>query len=298
MLGLSQPSVAAAQGGTGAGVVIRNVADAEYVAGEQSLATRSNEAATTIDERLDVALAARPDIAAADPAHVPFLLINRGNGREAFVLSVPVVPAGRRFVAIARDADGDGRPDEGGIVDGGATAPIAAGGTAAFVVILSANAGSDATADGNVTIEARTATGADAPGTVFAGAGDGGADAVVGQTGGSASLIQPVLTAAVVEGSIEKSQIVRAPDGSARGVPGAVVTYTLRARVGVGATAARVDDPVPAGTRYVPGSLRLDDVAISDADDGDPGGCDGTRVTVALPTAGGARTISFQVIIQ
>ncbi len=299
------PSGVRAQASAVAGSIIRNVADASYTSDGRPAVARSNAVATRVDERLDVTLALRAGPAGGDPAFVAFRVTNRGNGIEAFVLTAPAVPAGLVVRGIARDADdagaGDGRPDAGGTLDGGITAPIAAGDSAGFVLILTPAA--DGTLpDGTVTIAVRAATGSGTPGTVFAGTGDGGGDAVTGPTGAAATLTSPVGTGDM-DAMIEKSQAVRAPDGSPRGVPGATITYTLRARAGVGARAVRIADPIPSGTRYVPGSLRLDDAAVSDADDADPGGCDGARVTVALPDGGAGgggtiRTISFQVIIQ
>ena len=53
-------------------------------------------------------------------------------------------------------------------------------------------------------------------------------------------------------------------------------------------------------TTFVPGSLRLDDTALSDAADADAGSCDGRTVDIALGDAAPAvvRTIQFQVQIQ
>lgn len=105
------------------------------------------------------------------------------------------------------------------------------------------------------------------------------------------------ITVEEAEAALVKTQSVRAPDGSARAVSGAVVTYTLAARLPAGAEGARIDDPVPAGASYVPGSLRLDGTPLTDAADDDAGRFDGAAVAVALDpgAAARARTVTFQV---
>jgi uncharacterized repeat protein (TIGR01451 family) len=61
--------------------------------------------------------------------------------------------------------------------------------------------------------------------------------------------------------------------GSGPPVPGAVIQYTLTVNItGSGVlTGLRVDDLVPAGTTYVPGSLRLNALTLTDAADADSG---------------------------
>ena len=134
---------------------------------------------------------------------------------------------------------------------------------------------------------------------MFAGQGDGGGDAIVGKTGAAAGA-QTVLTPTPALPTLVKSQSVRALDGSARALRGATITYTLIAHFN-GATAAPVlSDPVPAGTGYVAGSLRLDGTTLSDAADADAGSFDGHAIHVAIGDVAAAsdRTITFQTIIQ
>ncbi|MEI9849934.1 MAG: hypothetical protein WDN24_02545 [Sphingomonas sp.] len=58
--------------------------------------------------------------------------------------------------------------------------------------------------------------------------------------------------------------------------------------------------PSPPGTDYVPGSIRLDGTALTDAADADAGSFDGAGVRVALGdvAAPATRRIEFQVKIQ
>ena len=102
-----------------------------------------------------------------------------------------------------------------------------------------------------------------------------------------------------------KSQSVRAADGSQTAVRDAVITYTLEARFTDAVTGARIADPIPVGTVFVPGSLTLDGAPLSDgADDDagrfDPSSAQGAGVTVALGrvAAGSSHTVQFKAKIQ
>jgi uncharacterized repeat protein (TIGR01451 family) len=85
-------------------------------------------------------------------------------------------------------------------------------------------------------------------------------------------------------------------------VRGATVTYSIASTFGGTGLfrTARLADPVPAGTTYLPGSLKLDGTPLSDASDGDAGSFDGAAVRVALGdvAAPATHTIQFQVTIQ
>lgn len=98
--------------------------------------------------------------------------------------------------------------------------------------------------------------------------------------------------------TLNKTQVVRARDGSATPTSGAVVTYALAATfAAAGARGAAIEDPVPAGTTYLAGSLTLDGAPLSDAAGDDAGECDGRLVRVALGDVAAAvtRTVTFQV---
>jgi uncharacterized repeat protein (TIGR01451 family) len=89
-------------------------------------------------------------------------------------------------------------------------------------------------------------------------------------------------------------------------VPGARINYTIVVSAsGTGtATAASFDDAIPANTTYVPGTLRLNNAALSDAADADAGTFSTTpnaRVQVQLGNltqASGSQTIQFAVTIN
>jgi uncharacterized repeat protein (TIGR01451 family) len=97
--------------------------------------------------------------------------------------------------------------------------------------------------------------------------------------------------------------------GEAQAGKGSLITYSLVARVpsSVGASNIRINDTVPAGTTYVPGSLSLDAEPLSDTADSDEGAFDTAdkSISVALPapdasqsTATVQYTVRFQVRIN
>lgn len=294
---LAGPAVAE----TRAGVAIANVATVS--SDDPAGSVRSNPAVLTVAERLDVALAriddARIDVGPGGVA-VPLLLTNRGNGQEAFDLVALPSDASARVRLIALDRDGDGQFDAAidQVLAGGRTAALEPGaGLRLLVVVDPVAATVTATA---LTVIARAATGSGPEGTMFAARGDAGSDAITGATDARAEVAVFLGAAAVAGPVLFKSQSVRAPDGSSVPMTGAVVTYRLEARFTGPAAAARIDDPVPQGTLYVPGSLTLDSTPLSDAADADPGQADDAAVAVALGdiAAPTIRTVQFQVTIQ
>jgi uncharacterized repeat protein (TIGR01451 family) len=111
------------------------------------------------------------------------------------------------------------------------------------------------------------------------------------------------LVAGVAAVKLVKSVSLRDPFGGTGAVPGAVATFTIAASVsGSGSvTALIVTDAVPAGTTYVPGTLKLDSAALSDAADGDAGTASnaaGVRVALGTVPAGTNRAITFDVVIN
>lgn len=273
-----------AQAETRAGDRVVNTASTRYDVGQRQDVATSNADIVLVAERLDVAVSRSDTVA---PSAIPFVLTNRGNGMEAFRLSTQA-DAGAAPRIFAIDTDGDGRYDaarDTPVVDT-ATPSLDPGASLALLLLT------DAAPARPVTIVARAVTGAGTPGTVFAGAGDGGGDAVVGPTGARAELIVP---SAVQDASptLTKTQSVLGPDGSARAVRGAVISYTLVARFSAPTTGARIDDPVPAGTTYVPGSLSLDGTAQTD-----PGTAGTIAVALGDIPAAGTRTLQFKVRIQ
>lgn len=295
-----------AQAQVAAGTVITNVANLQIPGangGDRTIA--SNPATLTVGELLDVALVrsngATGAVAADAGSVAAATLTNRGNGTEAFVVAASPADAAVRVRLIAVDVDGDGRFDpqrDRVLGDDHLTPPVASGATLALLVVLDP-AGPGA-ADTALAVTATAATGSGAAGTVYAGRGDGGGDAIVGSTGAAAQLSIPVAGTPAAAPRFEKTQSVRAPDGSSAAMRGSIVTYTLAATFAGAITGARIHDGVPAGTTYVAGSLRLDGTTLSDAADADAGGFDAGAIDVALGDvpAAARRTVTFQVKIQ
>ncbi|MBB4152573.1 hypothetical protein GGQ80_000449 [Sphingomonas jinjuensis] len=286
---------------TPAGSRIVNVAAISAQQDGRAIDAQSNRVDLVTAERLDLTLAR----VANDGGPVDVVLTNSGNGKEAFDVRATTSTPGTSVRGIAIDRDGNGRYDPAiDLLLSGPTPALAPGGQWRLLVLLD----SDDPVRTTLTVSAAALTASGTPGTIRPGAGDGGGDAVVGPTGAQASVtIETDSPSPGAGGSggaggatLVKSQTVLAPDGSATAVRDAIITYTLVARFAAAATAARLDDPVPAGTIYVPGSLMLDGAALSDTADGDAGNGDGRAVTVALGdvAAGTTRTIRFQARIQ
>lgn len=289
---------------TPAGTVVTNVARLSVTMPDGAHDISSNPVALTIAERLDATLtrsgAGQGPVAIVEGgAVVPFVLANTGNGQEAFVLIGSPTDATVTIRTMAIDVDGDGRfdPARDEVIADGRSPVLAPGAMLSLLVVIDA-ATTPVTAT-SFSLVASAATGSGAPGTVYASRGDGGSDAVTGATGGSARIDVPI-GAATTAPTLVKSQVVRAPDGSASAVFGAIVTYTLEARFPGLARDARIADPIPAGTAYVAGTLTLDGTALSDATDTDEGDADTGGIAVRLGdiAAPAVRTVTFQVKIQ
>lgn len=243
---------------TPAGTQIVNTA--RLTADTPAVAIDSNSVAMTVGAVIDAAIVA--ERATQGPGEVAFTIRNPGNAAAAFAVDATIAGQPARVT-------GDG-PIE-----------LAPGETRRVVVMVQA-----VTVPVIVEATVTAVRGHGAPGTAI------DETTVIGISGARASASTQVVPATAAA-QLEKAQAVRAPDGSARAVAGAVITYTLVARFARGARAARVTDLVPEGTIFVPDSLVLDDQPVGD------GFADG-RVQVALgDVAGGAtHTIRFQAVIQ
>lgn len=293
-----QPALAAAQAGTH----ISNTATLSAGPVGERYTLNSNTAVLTADEMLDVAIAAKTPtlavIGTTAQVAVPFIVTNRGNGNEPIRIVATLAGSGATITGIAVDANNNGvyDADTDSLVDP-AGLPTTAGQVRLVFILVAAP--TMFSADIGVTAIATVATGSGAPGAVFAGRGDAGGDAVVGRSGGIAQA-STTLRQGMGMPTLVKSQSVLASDGSMRAFHGSVVTYTLLANFPGATPAVEVMDAIPDGTRYIAGSLTLDDQPLSDGADGDIGSFDGSAVHVALGdmAAAAVRTIRFKTIIQ
>lgn len=300
--------------GTPAGTVINNSATATYDLpnGGQDVVT-SNVVSLTVDELLDVSVASTDggDVSVA-PAAVnqvlTFRVTNAGNGSEAFALTARDTVGGDDFdpsaTSIVIDSSGNGVYDPGidiVYVPGSNDPVLAPDGSVLVFVLSSIPAGAANGQRGRVDLVAVAATGSGAPGTSFAGQGQGGGDAVVGATGADAE-DDGYYAVSAASVAFVKSAIVADPFGGTTRVPGSIITYQLVATVsGSGSLVnVRIADAIPAGSTFRTGSITLEAGALSDAADADAGEFTGTGIAVRLGNvaAGATRTVTFQVAID
>lgn len=297
--------------GVSAGTLIQNTASATYTSGTASGTVNSNTVTVKVDELLDVAVAGlttNPVSTGSTSAVLAYSITNTGNGPEAYKVTVNPAVAGNNFDAtvqtVAIDVNGNGTYESGvdtTLTSGSATAAIAADGSLKLVVVVSLPAGATDGQTSKVQLTAEAVTGTGAPGTVIAGAGQGGGDAVVGASGGTSSALDSII-ASLATVSLNKVASIVDPFGGTQPVPGAVVTYILTASVsGTGsADSLHIADVIPAGTTYQTGTLKLDAVSLTDGADVDAGTASAGGIDVNLGTvAGGStRTVKFNVKIN
>lgn len=296
--------------GVPAGSLIENTATATYTANSVAQSVDSNTVALTVDEVLDVAVASQESgpVAATTTAVLRFKVTNTGNGAEAFALAADPAVAGNTFDAtvtgLAIDVNANGVYDAGvdtALTNGASSPLLAADGPLDILVLVSIPASAAPNATSRVQLNAVALTGTGAPGTLFAGAGVSGGDAVVGASGAQANA-QATLTVNKAVVSLVKSAAIADPFGGARPVPAAVITYSIVANVtGTGlVTGLSINDAIPAGTTYQPGTLTLEGAALTDASDSDAGQFSAAAIAVQLGdvAAGAARTVTFKVRIN
>jgi len=312
MLALS--TVQAHAAGTVAGTDIQNTAQASYTAPDGSIVQiPSNTVTITVDELLDV------NVTSNDPADIStspgatdqvltFQITNTGNGQEAFRLTADTAVGGDDFdptlQQIVLDSNGNGVYDPGvdTVYVAGTNDPdLAPDANITVFVITTIPAAQTDGERAEVSLIAEANTGTGTPGTSFDGQGQGGGDAVVGSTGADDDdsgffAVQEALVTLV------KTATISDPFGGDRAVPGSVITYNLVATISGSGTLNNViiSDPIPASTTYVPASITLDTVSLTDAADADQGAFDGSEISVNADNvpAGETRTVTFEVTIQ
>jgi len=307
--------------GVAAGTPIDNTATVDYTVGTVTSTASSNTVQVIVAEILDVSVtppAAQTPVAPGTTGQVlRFRVDNLGNGAEAFLLVANNAVTGDNFDPLAASPaiylDTGGAPATAGVFDAsdvpyvpGSNDPnLVADG---FVYVYLVNNIPTTVADGNVgrsTLTASARTGTGPAGTVFAGQGAAGTDAVVGNTTAldvdqGEYLVQGVTVTAT------KSQAVVDQFGGTHPLPGARINYTIVVNaVGTGTAATAVfADNIPAGTTYVAGTLTINSNPLTDTADADAGAYETTpqpRVRVQLGNltqASGTQTIQFAVLIN
>ncbi|MEM6857708.1 MAG: hypothetical protein AAF559_07540 [Pseudomonadota bacterium] len=302
----------ASAGGISAGTLIENTATATYEDGDASRTVTSNTVTVRVDELLDVTVTSLDSGSqAVGPGQsvLSFEITNQGNGPEAFELIANPNVGGNEFdtvvESIAIDSNGNGVYDPGVdvILTSQEVTPIL-GADETITVFVIVNVPSDVAdqQESDVELTAAAVTGNGAPGTIFAGQGEGGGDAIVGTTT-ALSAATGSLVSRVSSLELTKSVTLLDPFGGESAVPGSIATFTLVASVaGSGSLDdVTVTDAIPAGTTYAPGSLVLDSAPLTDAsgdDAGEAANSSGISVDLGNLDAGGTHTITFDVTID
>lgn len=303
--------------GTPVGTVIENTADVSFdLAGTPQL-VQSNTTSLAVAERINVAVTLQSPQAPVDPGETGrallFTVTNTGNGTETVQLTMDSVVAGDDFdpnpatpaIYFDTDASGDFNAGDQPYQPGTNDPNLLADESISVFVVNDIPAGLANGATGRSELIATSTTGTGPPGTVFAGLGDGGVNAVIGLTGGEATDIGEYLVSGVSL-SVVKTQLVSDPFGGSEALPGATITYSIAIDVtspGT-ATAGVLRDVIPAFSTYVANSITLNGAALSDAADADAGELDtATTPTVVvrlgdLEDTDPVRTVVFQVIIN
>lgn len=293
---------------TPAGTIITNVARIDYSLNGASRTGSSNQVNLRVGEIIDFAVTPAATCSTPHPDGVivvGFDITNRGNGFEAFIPGTPIVVDAPDFIltGVFSDSDGSECYEDGTdqlLPPGGKTPQLAAGGRVRIFVVGRSRSGGGRII---LPVAAENSSVQNSVGGIGGGSGrgDGGGDVVVVPPGGAITDVAAPFPTPLAA-SLVKSQSVRAPDGSARPLRGAVITYSIEARFGgIGtATDAAIADPIPAGTDYVAGSLTLDGARLSDAAGDDAGVFDGrsTAVTLGSVSAPATHVVSFQVRIK
>ncbi|MFH1864930.1 MAG: hypothetical protein ABIK85_03530 [Candidatus Eisenbacteria bacterium] len=310
--------VASAADGTPPCTDIVNQAVATYTVDSNDFTQHSNIAATTVAQLTDVNVvwqdASHVTVCPGDSSRVlTFLLTNTGNGPDSYTLSGQSALSGDDFdpvfVDIYLDANGSGvfEPELDVMYVEPFGNPTLAADESMVVFVLNNIPGGAVTGNtGRSELIAASDLGTGESGTVFPGAGgDCGVDAVIGQSGGVASAVGTYAVTSVSV-SLVKSAVVADLFGGTEPVPGAAISYSIAVMVAGSGTARNlvITDPVPDDTTYVPGTLSLNGVSLTDGADGDAGDVGATTVdtiTVALgDVEAGAPTqsVSFDVVID
>jgi len=274
--------------GTPAGTVVNNQARVRATIDGTQTDQVSNIATFTVDETLDLALTWQDSTnvtvqAGSTNTMLTFLLTNTGNGTESFLLSADNSSTADLFnpvnPEIHFDTNGNGRYDDGidAAYDASTGRPALNADEGVLVFLFNdIPTGVNETDTGISSLTARSFTGSGTPGDAIAPIPPETVYAVIGTSGGQVTtdgIYEVVLTGV----SVTKSAQVEAPDGGNDPVTGAIITYTIDVAVPGSETATGlvINDLIPSGTIYEPGSMTLGDgtttTGLTDAADTDAG---------------------------
>jgi uncharacterized repeat protein (TIGR01451 family) len=238
-----------------------------------------------------------------------FKVTNTGNGTDTFKLADSLVtPGGTTFnpagCQIFFDTAGTGLFDSSDVLYtvGSNDPTLVQNASINMLVVCNVPSNAADAALGEMKLAATSQTATGSFGTVNAGAGVGGVDAIVGTTTGisNATGIYQVHQVAY---AYAKTAVVTAPGGGHQPVSGAVIEYTLTVTPSGSATGNSVvlTDPVPANTTFVNSfGILLNGSAVT-APTGDYNVTTAGAVTVNLGNLAGsasAQIVKFQVQIN
>jgi len=291
-----------------AATVIESVATATFDIGPVRSFIRSNHAVMRIEAGGEVILipaVAGPIALDAETRPIAFALTNAGNASGMF--RVVVLPGARddgfapMIDGLVADANGNGTYEVGEdrpLDAGGLTEVLPAGGNLTVFALAHAPPEAETDAPGRLLLSATLAKEGSAP-SIAGSRND--LDGLLGR-GSEHATAFIALRSAMPGVNLEKSGAMADGVDFALPVSGATIDFSITARVtGSGSIKALlVSDEVPGGTAFVPGSLRLDGQALTDAEDEDAGRADGREIHVAIASAaaGTARQIMYSVRIN
>jgi len=306
--------------GTAAGTAIQNTAQVSYDIAGTPVTTASNATTLTVAEIVNTNITTLTSSVSVAPGAtnqvLQFRLTNTGNGPEQFRLTPNSTIVGDNFDPVLAansiyfDTDGVAglSPGDTLYTPGSNDPNLLADASIVVLVVNNIPTGLANGAIGRSELSAAALTGlsgSGTPGTVYAGLGVGGVDAVLGTTGGRANNNGSYVSGSITLAAV-KSQVVTDQFGGSQPVPGATITYQIAITPSGSGTATNAifSDAIPANTTYKAGSLKLNGAALSDVSDTDAGEYTSTpaaKVSVALgalTAASGVQTVNFAVTIN
>ncbi len=276
--------------GTLAGTVISNTVTLAYTLDGAANVASSNTATFTVDEIINVSLVAQDaaPVAVNSPDTnrvITFTLINIGNGSENFSLNHNNAIAGDQFDPLTAAAGGiflesgaatgfqASGPNADTFYIPGSNDPVLTADASRVVYLVSdipssLALGSTARASLSAASLTAGASGA-APGTTLAGLGVGGGDALVGASRAAANIVGSYQVSGLAVAVFKRVSLIQNPQGRTSTIimPGSVLTYSVTLRVSGNGTASNLafNDPLPAETDFVPGSITVNGLARTDA---------------------------------
>ena len=305
----------ASQAATSAGTVVNNQASVTFNSGGSTYLVVSNVSSLTVQELLELTVVS-VDISNVSVASgatqkvLTFQLQNAGNGTDSYSISNSVVFVGSDFNPDSMDVylDTNGNLTYGAgdtlYVPGTNDPVLAAGASLRLFVVSDIPIGLSEGDLSEIRLTVTSKAGTGPAGTLLAGQGDSGTNAIIGNSQGSSNdtSIYEVLSGLVMV----KTATVVDPLGGSLPISGAEIRYTITVDVSGGGTltGVQVTDAVPAYTTFVPGSFELNGTPLSNATGDDAGDFDNNLINgiavqwVTLAPADGTQVIRFNVKID